>query len=142
MSVEENKAIARRLFEEGVFKGDLAVVDETIATDFVNHSSIFGATPDQEGLKQEVTLLRTGFPDLQGTIEDLFSEGDKVVVRVTGRGTHTGELMGIPPTGKQINVTAISIFRLAGGKVVERWNVTDQLAMLRQIGVIPTPGQG
>ena len=139
---EENKAIARRLFGEGINEGNLSVADELVAPDFINHNPARGATPDREGLKQYVTMLRSAFPDLHGTIEDQIAEGDKVVLRMTFRGTHRGKLMGIPPTGKELAVIAIGIFRFAGGKIVERWAITDELGMMQQLGVIPTPGQG
>jgi len=140
MSAEENKAMVRRLVKELVNKGDLSVVGEIFATNFVNHSPATGTTPDREGIKQYIAMLHAAFPDFHCTIEDLIAEGDKVVVRVINRGTHRAELMGIPPTGKQVNMTAISIFRFAGGKVVERWNNTDDLGLLQQLGAFPLPG--
>jgi len=142
MSTEENKAIGRRLAEEFVLKGNLAVADEICATDFVNHSPDLGTMPDREGLKQYVSMMLSAFPDYHGTVEHLIAEGDKVVVGGTFTGTHKGEIMGIPPTGKQITASAISILRIAGGKVVERWNITDRLGVMQQLGVIPTLEQG
>jgi len=141
MSIEENKSLARRLFEEFVFKGDLAVADKILAADFVNHNPGLGTTPDREGLKQFVSMMLGAFLDLHGTVEDVIAEGDKVTVRMTATGTHKGEFMGIPPTGKQITVSAMGVFRIAGGKVVERWAIIDQLSMLQQLGILPTPGQ-
>jgi predicted ester cyclase len=140
MSVEEDKAKVRRLIEEFINKGNMAVADETFADNFVNHDSM-SATKDGQGLKQYVTMLHTAFPDFHCAIEDLVAEGDRVVVRLTCRGTHRGELMGISPTGRQINVTAISILRFAGGKVMERWNSTDNLGILQQLEVFSLPGQ-
>jgi predicted ester cyclase len=142
MSVEENKAKVRRLIEEFINKADLAVADEIFATNFVNHSPAAGTTPDPQGIKQYITMLHTAFPDFHGAIEDLISEGDRVVVRLMCRGTHRGEFMGISPTGRQGSVTAISILRFAGGKVVEPWNNTDNLGLLQQLGVVSLPGQG
>jgi predicted ester cyclase len=140
MSVEEDKAKVRRLIEEFINKGNMAVADETFADNFVNHDSM-SATKDGQGLKQYVTMLHTAFPDFHCAIEDLVAEGDRVVVRLMCRGTHRGELMGISPTGRQINVTAISILRFAGGKVMERWNSTDNLGILQQLEVFSLPGQ-
>ena len=94
-------------------------------------------TPDREGLKQYITLVRTIMPDCHFTVEDLIAEGDKVVCRRTVHGTHSGEIMGIPPTGKALTTTATTIFRLEGGKAVERWNNTDDLDLLQQIGILP-----
>ena len=136
MSTEEDKAKVRRLIEEFINKGNLAVADEVFAVNFVNHSPAAGTTPDREGIKQYITMLHTAFPDFRGTIEDLISEKDKVVVRLMCRGTHRGEFMGISPTGRQASVTAISILRFADGKVVERWNDTDNLGMMQQLGVV------
>jgi len=140
MSVEENRAMARRLVEEFVNKGNLAIADETFATNFVNHSPAAGITLDRQGIKQYITMLRSAFPDFHDTIEHLIAEGDKVVVRVIGHGTHRGELMGISPTGKQVTLTGISIFRFAGGKLIERWNNTDDLGLMQQLGVVPRQG--
>jgi predicted ester cyclase len=141
MSTEENKAKVSRLIEEFVGKGNLAVADEIFATNFVNHSPAAGTTPDREDIKKYITKLHTAFPDYYNDIEDMIAEGDRVAVRVMCRGTHRGEFMGISPTGRQVNVTAISILRFAGGKVVERWNNTDNLGLLRQLGVVLPQGQ-
>ncbi len=98
-------------------------------------------SPDLQGLKQFVTVVTAVFPDWHPTIEDMIAEGDKVVVRFTGSGTHKGEFMGIPPTGKQVTITAIAIQRIAGGKIVENWLQADMLGMMQQLGVVPPPGQ-
>jgi steroid delta-isomerase-like uncharacterized protein len=81
------------------------------------------------------------FPDVKATVEDLMADGDKVVARVSYRGTHQGAFRGIPPTGKQIAVTGINIFRIANGKLVEHWGLTDRLAVLQQLGVVPPLAQ-
>ena len=138
MSVEENKAIFRRIVEEGFNKGNLAIVDELVATNHVNHTdNVHGP----EEYKQFITMYRTAFPDLHMTIEDQIAEGDKVVNRWTSRGTHKGDLMGIPPTGKQTTVTGMYVARIIGGKIVEEWGNLDALGMMQQIGVVPPPGQ-
>jgi predicted ester cyclase len=136
MAAEENKAKVSRLIEEFVGKGNLAVADEIFATNFVNHSPAAGTTPDLEGIKKYITKLHTAFPDYHNDIEDMIAEGDRVAVRVMCRGTHRGEFMGISPTGRQANVAAISILRFAGDRVVERWNVTDNLGLMQQLGVV------
>jgi steroid delta-isomerase-like uncharacterized protein len=141
MSIEENKAIVSRATEEIFNKNNLAVVDELYATNFVSHGSdIPGVTPDREGYKQFVTMSRTALPDFHTTIEDMIAEGDKVVQRFTAHGTHKGEFMGIPPTGKQVTITGIAIDRIAGGKIVENWVNIDMLGMMVQLGVVPPPG--
>ncbi|MBM3134581.1 MAG: ester cyclase [Chloroflexi bacterium] len=142
MSTEENKAIVRRWVEECYNKGNLAVADELIATNYVNHSAPLGQAPGREGEKQYATMIRSAYPDFHMAIEDQIAEGDKVVTRYTARGTHKGEFMGIPPTGKEITVTGIHIHRIAGGKVVEGWSEFDQLGALQQLGVVPPLGEG
>jgi steroid delta-isomerase-like uncharacterized protein len=142
MSTEENKAIIRRWLEEGWTKGNLAVADELIDASFTVHGA--GGQPvlsGLEGVKQLVAAWRTGFPDGQMIIDDLFAEEDKVVIRMTWRGTHKGEFYGIAPTGKQVAVTSIGIDRVANGKVIEGWGEVDMLGMYQQLGTIPTPGQ-
>ena len=140
MSVEDNKAIARRIIEEFINNGDLSVADELFAADFVNHSPGRGTTPDREGIKQFINYMLAAFPDQTTTIDDLIAEGDKVVLRMTGRGTHTGELLGIPATGKQFEVPLISILRFANGKAIERWSLADEVSMWQQLGILPSMG--
>ena len=120
MSAEANKALIRRLFVEGFNSGYLTVVDEIFHSEFVDRS-----TPEQpagiEGVKDYIRMVRTGFPDISITIEDLIAEEDKVVVRTTWRGTHLGAYDGIAPTGKQVTRTMIQIFHLRDGKLLEEW---------------------
>ncbi len=140
MSVEENKTIERHYMEEVWTKGNLAAVDEFVATNYVDHNPMPDVSPDLQGLKQFVTVVTAAFPDWHPTIEDMIAEGDKVVVRFRGSGTHKGEFMGIPPTGKQVTMMAIAIHRIAGGKIVENWLQADMLGMMVQLGVVPPPG--
>ena len=138
----ENKAIVRRFFEEAVNKGNMTVVDELIAQNYIEHKGPVGPPSGIEGFKQFIAMVATAFPDLQVTIEDLIAEGDKVVARVTVRGTHKGTLMGnIPPTGKHAVWTGIDIFQIANGKIVGRWNQRDLLGLMQQLGVIAATGQ-
>jgi steroid delta-isomerase-like uncharacterized protein len=143
MAADEHTALARRFHLDIFQHGNLAVADEIIAPDFVIHAP--GLPPEAqrgpEGVKHYATLLRTGYPDLQVTHEETLPAGDKVVIRWIASGTQTGALMGIPPTGKRMLVSGIDIFRLADGKLVELWQNWDQLGMLQQLGVVPTPGQ-
>ena len=135
---EENKALARRYVEEAINKGNLAVIDELTADDFVEHNPFPGQAPGVEGEKQLISMMRAAFPDLHSTIEDVIAEGDKVVLRATTRGTHKGEFMGIPPTGKQVTVTEIHIVRFANGKGVDHWGEVDMMGMMQQLGAMPT----
>jgi steroid delta-isomerase-like uncharacterized protein len=141
MAAEDNKAIVRRFYEEVLNQGNLAMSDELVAADFVDHQPFPGQGPGLAGLKESLGAFRAAFPDLQYTIEDLIAEGDKVVVRATMRGTNEGSLFGLPASGKQVTVGDIDIVRIAGGKMVEGWGITDRLSMMQQLGVIPQMGQ-
>jgi steroid delta-isomerase-like uncharacterized protein len=134
-SLEDMKDVARRITEEAWNKGNLDLVDELLAPDFVDHNPHGGTTRDREGYKNFIRQVRSAFPDLQNTDEDLIAEGDKVVSRWTTRATHQGDWMGAPPTGNQVEGTGIIIWRIVEGKVVERWNNYDALGLLRQVGV-------
>jgi len=141
MSVEENKAIVHRFMEEVVRKGNLVSANEIFAADFVYHPPPSGLpTRGPEAIIQRVTTIRTAFPDIQYTVEDEIAEGDKVVHRLTGRGTHRGEFLGIPPTGKQVTWTVMAIYRIADGKIAERWLNVDDLGIMQQLGAIPSLG--
>ena len=129
MSLEKNKAIARRYQEEVWGKGDLALIDELVAADFVDHSLPVGMDPKFTGAKRAVKGAIDAFPDGQWTVEDLVAEGDKVVIRWRMQATHEHEFRGIAPGGKPVTVTGITILRIAGGKIVERWVNWDSLAL-------------
>lgn len=135
MSIEENKALMRRFWEE-LNKGNLAAIDELCATEYVYHSINGDMTSEQ--FKQYGAGLLAAFPDLDGSIDDMMAEGDKVAARYTLRGTHQGAFRGIAPTGKQIKISGLEIDRFAGGKFVESWAVSDILGLLQQIGAIPS----
>jgi steroid delta-isomerase-like uncharacterized protein len=142
MSTEQNKAAARRIYDECFNKGNLAAVDELVDPGTTDHNpTIPNQAPGAEGFKQLLTTFRTSFPDLHFTVEDIIAEGDKVVVRWTSTGTDTGGFAGMPPTGITAGTSGIDTLRFANGKVVERWGVVDFLSLLQQLGVIPTPGQ-
>ena len=140
MSTEENKVVARHSFEEVMNNVNLAVIDEVFSPNYVLHAPS-GPVHGLEGFKQFVLGYRSAFPDARYAIEEMIADQDKVVTRWSGTGTHLGELMGIPPTGKRATVTGISIGRYEGGKFVEEWLNFDALGMLQQLGVISTPGQ-
>ena len=140
MSAAANKALVRRFVEQVISQGNLAVVDELVAGDYVYHGpGMQVGGPD--GLKQLFTMLRAAFPDWQETLEDLIADGDEVVFRVTGHGTHQGEFMGLPPTGKRVTVAGIDLVRIEAGKLSEHWANFDQLGLLQQLGAIPALGQ-
>ena len=122
--------------EEGFHQRNLAVFDELMAPDYVWHIAST-TVRGRESAKQLIAQFLTAFPDGHYTIEDMIAEGDRVVVRQTFRGTHKGDFMGIPPTGKQVSVTEIEIFRVTNGKNVENWTNSDDLGLLQQLGVVP-----
>ena len=135
MSTEQNKAIVRRWVEGGWNAGNLDLVDELYADDYTLHDPTM-PVHGTESFKQYVAMYRGVFPDMHFTIEDMVAEGDRVVWRITARGTHQGALMGIPPTGKQVAISAIIISRFSAGKWTEDWLNIDMLGMLQQISAI------
>ncbi|MDX1522801.1 MAG: ester cyclase [Anaerolineae bacterium] len=139
---DENKAVVRRFFQEVFDNGNLEAIDQLMAADVVDHELPPGLPPGREGTKAFLGMFLSAFPGMKMTIEDEMADGDKVVTRWTVTGTHTGELMGIPPTNKQVTVAGIDINRVAGGQIAEHWGQFDQMGMMQQLGVIPTPGEG
>jgi steroid delta-isomerase-like uncharacterized protein len=140
MSVEEHKAAVRRHFDELWNQGRLDVADELYAPDFVDHNL---PAPENglAALKSLVARLKAALPDSRFTIEDLFGEGDRVAARWTVRFTHTGEVAGVPPTGRPVTYSGIDVVRFVGGRIAEHWAVLDRLAMLEQLGAAPARGQ-
>jgi steroid delta-isomerase-like uncharacterized protein len=133
----ENIATSRRLIEEGFNQGNLNVIDEVSADNFVDHDQMMG-DQDREGAKQAIAGYREAFPDIHITIEDIFAADDKVVYRWSGQGTFENEMMGLQPTHEQGDpVKGITIDRFEGGKVVESWTQWDTLTFMRDIGAIP-----
>lgn len=136
MSVEENKAIVRDYFEAFANK-DLAWIDEHIAPDFVRHDpGLPFEVRGPEGVRHLNSVLLTAFPDLRLDIEDVVAEEDKVLARLTIRATHQGDFMDIPPTGKEVEVSVLDLFRIADGRLEEHWAMIDNLGMMQQLGVI------
>jgi len=141
MSVQENKALARRSWQI-VTETNLDTLEEALkevyADTFVMHE------PDEdvrgiEGLTQFVSTIRSAVPDLRVTLEDDIAEGKKVVSRWRAQGTHQGELMGIAPTGNEVAKTGITIHRIEDGKIIEEWENWDALGLMQQIGAVPSP---
>ena len=142
MSAEENKALYRRFMNEVVNKKNLGVMDELMAQDYIEHDEMPPGMPTgREGMKQMLGMFFSAFPDLHSTTEEVIAEGDMVVGRHTTTGTHSGEFMGIPATGKKISIQEVHIVRIVNGKAVEHWGAVDQMAMMMQLGVIQAPGQ-
>ena len=139
MSTEENKALIRRLMEEANSKGNLDLVSELLAPDYVLHTPTTptGELRAPEDYKQLISVQRSAVPDLTFVVEDQIAEGEKVVTRYSASGTHQGEFMGAAPTGKQLNTTGIVVSRIAGGKIEEEWLEWDVLGLMQQLGAIP-----
>ena len=138
MRTDENKARIIRIFEEGINHDDQTVFDELISPAYVNHAfPAAGSGP--KGFEQSIAMFRGAFPDLNVAVEDAIAQDDRVATRGTMRGTHHGEFMGIPATGKQVEIGYIDIWRLEDGEAVENWVQMDMLGMMQQLGVVPTP---
>jgi steroid delta-isomerase-like uncharacterized protein len=141
MSTVENKAVIRRLMEEMVNKGNFAVAEDLVAEDWQSVDPPPGQEPGRKGLIATVARMRAAFPDLEFTIEDMVAEGDKVAGSIIMRGTHQGEFMGIPPTGKRVTVRGMGIDYCAAGQCKQSQILFDNLSLLQQLGVIQAPGQ-
>jgi steroid delta-isomerase-like uncharacterized protein len=143
MSIEENKALARREVEEIFSEGKLDVADEIYASGFVDYDLVLPQTMNgPQEMKEYVSMYRSAFPDLRVTLEDQVAEGDKVVNRWTARGTHQGEYMGVSPTGKEVEFAGIHISRInEEGKITENWQVYDLMGLIRQIGAAHPQGE-
>lgn len=139
-TAEENKAQFRRMYEEGLNQGILAVADEVIDPDCLDHEAHPGGDRGPESMRALITMLRTAFPDLHFAIEHLVAEGDTVAGRLTMSGTHEGPLMGMPPTGRSVRQNSMHFVRFRDGKAIEHWGVRDDLGMMQQLGVIGPPG--
>lgn len=140
---EQNQALVGRFIDEIFNRGNLGAADELLAPDFIEHEELPPGVPrDREGVKMLSSMLRSAFPDLKASVEDIIAVGDKVVVRMTWSGTHRGEFMGVPATGKRVSIGVIDIIRVSGGKLVEHWGQMDSMGMMQQIGAIPVPVEG
>jgi steroid delta-isomerase-like uncharacterized protein len=130
---QQNKAVVDRFIQELFSEGRLEAADEYLADGFVNHDPFPGFPPGRDGMKQAGALFRAAFPDWHSTVHELLAERDKVVERFTARGTHRAEFMGIPATGRSVEMDGINIFRLEDGRIVERWGVLDQAGLMQRL---------
>ena len=138
MSAVENKEVFRRVIEEGFNKGNYQALDSLFAPSYVEHQ--FGLKTTLQGFKEDIRYLRSGFPNLHLTIEDMTAEGDKVWIRMTAQGTNDGPFIG-PPTGKPMTITVFDVCRFENGRIVEHWGVPDRFALMAQLGLLPQPGK-
>ena len=134
MTAQDNKTLIRQLIDEVVNAGDLDRADALVDADCADHGAVAPPAPGLEGFKQGLAALRAAFPDLRVTIEDLLADGDKVAARLTLRGTQRGPFAGRKPSGRPATWAAMSMWRVAGGRVIERWLLPDAPSLLRQLG--------
>jgi steroid delta-isomerase-like uncharacterized protein len=139
MSLTENKALIRRIYDEMLQDGNFEHLEDLVHDDYVDHTQPDGWPTDREGLRQQINYFRSAFPDINVTFEDVVAEGDAVAHRQTMRGTHLGEFFGILPTGNKVTMTGSHFFHIADGKMIEHNANNDDLGMLRQLGAIPEP---
>jgi predicted ester cyclase len=136
---EANKNVYRRMVEEVVNKGNFEVIPELFHEEYVDHASPPGTPPGIAGVEPIFRMFRTGFPDVKFTIDQMIGEGDYVATLVHGEGTHTGQFIAFPPSGKHAVWRSVGFFRIKDGKIIEHWGIPDLLGLLIQIGVIPPP---
>jgi steroid delta-isomerase-like uncharacterized protein len=141
MSVEENKAIVRRLVKEAQESGKLGVIDDLVSPDFVDHSAWPGIPASREGVRQIFGMFHAALANLEVIIHDQIAEDDRVVTRKTLRGTHQGDFLGVPPSGNVLTIEVIDILRLKDGRITDHWNLVDQHGLLQQLGLVPTPAE-
>ena len=133
-----DNAATMRIAYERINAGDISGFGDLVADDFVEHEEVPGLPPTKDGVLDYFRLLLAAFPDMRMDVEDLLADGDKTVARVRATATHDGEFMGVPPTGKQVDLQLIDIMRFADdGLVCEHWGVADMLSLIQQLGVVP-----
>jgi len=140
--IEDNKQFMRQFVEEAINKKNLDAIDELVAEDFVEHVPFPGQGPGREGLRQVLAAFLSAFPDIRWTLEEQIAEGEKVVSRFTMTGTHRGDFLGIPPTGKSVNIWGVVIDVVRDGKFAESRIIMDTLGLMQQLGMIPMPSEG
>lgn len=139
MSVEQNKSVVRKFFEEIMNKGNLNLIDELVASNWVNIDSALPPLEGQEGARKLVMIFRSAFPNMHAEIPDLIADGDRVAAVFSGSATQNGEFMGFPPSGKSVKLNGIGVFRLTDGRLAENRVNVDMLSVLQQIGAVPPP---
>ena len=137
-ALDAQKGRVRRFYEEVLNSGNSGLLNDLAVEDYAEHDMLPGQGMGLAGLGDRVTMLKTAL-DPRFTIEDIIAEGDKVVVRWTNSGSHVGNFLGIPPTGKNFTIAGIDIYRMKDDRMAEHWHVIDQLALLQQLGLIPSP---
>jgi steroid delta-isomerase-like uncharacterized protein len=137
MATEQNKIVIRRWFDDVINKNNMEMAEELIDANYINHFLPPDSVKGPQAEQQIMVMFFSAFPDLQGTIEDLFAEGDKVAVRIIWSGTNTGSFMGRPATGKLVAFASNNIFRVESGKITENWSQVDMMTLMQQLGALP-----
>jgi steroid delta-isomerase-like uncharacterized protein len=135
-----NKELMRRFYDEVINGRNLDLIDELLSDDFVEHEEFPGIPPTRDGVKQIFETFYAAFPDIHFRVDDLLAEGDLVAARVTITGTHEGEFMGVPATGRSVEITAMDLVSFEDGKGTAHWGVGDMVSLLQQLGAMPAPG--
>lgn len=135
----EPKELCRSFMEEVVSGGDLDRIDEFISADVIEHEEVPGQPPGRDGVRAFFEMTHSAFPDFRVEIEQLLAEGDTVVIHSRFLGTHEGEFMGIPATGRAMDMAVIDIVRVADGKIIEHWGISDTMALMQRLGAIEGP---
>ncbi len=138
---DDARELVGRLYERVLNGGQMDAIDDLFTDEYDEHDPLPGQRTGREGVRDRVQMLRDALAP-RFTVEDVVAENDRVVVRWSQNGTHSGELFGIPPTGTTFTIAGIDVYRVEGGRFAEHWHVVDQLALLQQLGVIPAPGEG
>jgi predicted ester cyclase len=138
MSAEQQKTAAQNFVEKGLNQKELSAFDTYFSRDLIDHALPPGLPSGLEGRKMFGSALLAAFPDLHIHVEDLVTDGEKLVIRYSIHGTHDGDLLGIPPTAKQVSIGGIAIDRFENGQSIEHWEFYDQMSMMQQLGVIPS----
>ena len=134
----DGTGMIKRFYTEVIGDGNLALIDELVSDDFVDHDPLPGQSPAKDGVGYFVNTMRAAFPDLRAkTTEPALVDGNLEAQYVVLTGTHQGELMGVAPTGRSVEFSGVDIIRVDGGKVVEHWGATDTMTLMQQIGAVP-----
>jgi steroid delta-isomerase-like uncharacterized protein len=134
MTTDQNKAVYRRFIQEVFNEGRLDALDALLSPSYVLRDAPPGSPPGPQAVAEVVRMFRAAFPDLVITIDELVAEGDKVCARATTRGTHRGPMFGLPPTGKPVTMTGLTMVRIVDGRLVESWVKNDVTGLMRQLG--------
>lgn len=137
MSIDKRKAVVRRFIDEALNKGNIAICDEVLSTNYVFHAADGSVFNGPVAWKQYISAVRNGFPDIRCNFENIVCEGDILALRTTLTGTNTGSYRGMAPTGKKVAIQEGAFFRFEGDKPVEQWQFINHLALLQQLGALP-----